>query len=97
MVNILQISSGKPNNNNNNKNSILLKEESKTMFQTHKLSRCSSSLGKKQFNVCIGDYELKKKELYLTNRKCYLMRSTRDIFLRYKKKIDLKKKKLKLK
>lgn len=93
MVNILQLSSGKPNN----KNIKLLKEENKTMFQTHKLSRCSSSLGKKQINVCIGDYELKKKELYLTNRNRYLTRSTRDIFLRYKKKIDLKKKKLKLK
>ena len=49
----------------------------------------------KKMNVCIY-YELKKKEKYVINRNSYLMKNTRDIFLRYKNKIELKRVKLKL-
>ena len=54
------------------------------------MKRCCSSIGPKRPRVCIGDYEQQKKENYLNNRKFYLMRSTRGIFLRFKPRIDFK-------
>jgi hypothetical protein len=41
------------------------------------------------------DYQLKKKRKYIENRKLYLMKNTRDFFLRYKDKLEMKKRKKK--
>ena len=45
-------------------------------------------------NSC-EDYQLKKKRKYIENRKVYLMKNTRDFFLRYKDKLEMKKRKKK--
>ena len=39
------------------------------------------------------DYQLNKKKKYIESRKVYLMKNTRDFFLRYKDKLEMKKKK----
>ena len=43
----------------------------------------------------VGDYEIIKKEKYIEQRKVYLMKHTRDFFLRYKDKLKMKKRKKK--
>ena len=41
------------------------------------------------------DYQLTKKKKYIENRKVYLMKNTRDFFLRYKDKLEMKRRKKK--
>ena len=86
-TNCLNVSKGfcfdspRPKKSQSTLNLLLVSDEKRAM------KRCASSFGPR---VCIGDYEQQKKENYLNSRKCYLMRSTRDIFLRFKPKIDFK-------
>lgn len=86
-TNCLNVSKGfcfdspRPKKSQSTLNLLLVSDEKRAM------KRCASSIGPR---VCIGDYEQQKKENYLNSRKCYLMRSTRDIFLRFKPKIDFK-------
>lgn len=98
-TNILNISKGfcfdspRTKKSQSTLNMLIVSEEK----QKKTMKRCCSSIGPKRPRVCIGDYEMQKKENYLNNRKFYLMRNTRDIFLRFKPKIDLKKVKNKIK
>jgi hypothetical protein len=65
-------------------------------------TRASSSLdvvvsdSKRKDMNSVGDYEIIKKEKYIEQRKVYLMKHTRDFFLRYKDKLKMKKRKKKL-
>ena len=76
--------------------SLLLLSEGKRTIESGYYHKNGSCPRMKKMNVCIGDYELKKKEKYVINRNSYLMKNTSDIFLRYKNKIELKRVKLKL-
>lgn len=76
--------------------SLLLLSEGKRTIENGLFYKNGSCPRMKKMNVCIGDYEIKKKEKYVIQRNSYLMKSTRDIFLRYKNKIELKRVKLKM-
>ena len=70
-------------------------------INNHKTKASSSSdavanNNKKEEMNCVGDYEIIKKEKYIEKRKVYLMKHTRDFFLRYTNKIKMKKRKKKL-